>query len=314
MCPTLLDVEILHFLSLSDLDYYETAGGIEDLFRHNAFFIGKSLRKYIKSGQADYTPMLLSEIPWLFKLGKMHLDTALIQVSPPDRYGFCSYGINVDIVKPIAESAEYVVAEINPKMPRTLGDSFIHIDDIDAFVESKHDIIEFSYGKPDDVSRKIAKFVASLIEDESTINMSLTDAVNKLRGKVGTKVTITIRRPGEPKLLDYTITRDVIEIKSVPFYGMINDEIGYIRLTRFSQEASKEIADALRSLKDEGAKSLILDLRSNPGGLLRQAVEVIIAVGRPEIVALPVIVPNPVKLSVPGIQRKDCRRFGQIPF
>ncbi|MHA1195079.1 MAG: GNAT family N-acetyltransferase [Promethearchaeota archaeon] len=176
--PTLPDVEILHFLSLSDLDYYETAGGIEDLFRHNAFFIGKSLRKYIKSGQADYTPMLLSEIPWLFKLGKMHLDTALIQVSPPDRYGFCSYGINVDIVKPIAESAEYVVAEINPKMPRTLGDSFIHMDDIDAFVESKHDIIEFSYGKPDDVSRKIAKFVASLIEDESTIQMGIGQIPN----------------------------------------------------------------------------------------------------------------------------------------
>ena len=146
--PSLPDVEILHFLSLSDLDYYETAGGIEDLFRHNAFFIGKSLRKYIKKGQADYTPMLLSEIPWLFKLGKMHLDTALIQVSPPDRYGYCSYGINVDIVKPIAESAEHVVAEINPKMPRTLGDSFIHMDDIDAFVRSDHDVIEFDYGEP----------------------------------------------------------------------------------------------------------------------------------------------------------------------
>lgn len=76
--PQLPDVEILHFLSLSDLDYYETAGGIEDLFRHNAFFIGKSLRKYVRAGQADYTPMLLSEIPGLFKSGKIHLDTALI--------------------------------------------------------------------------------------------------------------------------------------------------------------------------------------------------------------------------------------------
>jgi acyl-CoA hydrolase len=172
------DVSILHFLSLSDLDYYESAGGIEDLFRHNAFFIGKSLRKYVEVGQADYTPMLLSEIPKLFKDGKMHLDTALIQVSPPDQYGFCSYGINVDIVKPIAESAEYVVAEINPKMPRTLGDSFIHMDDIDAFVLSDHDIIEFKYGELDDVSTKIAKFVASLIEDESTIQMGIGQIPN----------------------------------------------------------------------------------------------------------------------------------------
>ncbi|TFF85906.1 MAG: GNAT family N-acetyltransferase [Promethearchaeota archaeon] len=176
--PELPDVEILHFLSLSDLDYYECAGGIEDLFRHNAFFIGKSLRKYIRAGQADYTPMLLSEIPWLFKLGKMHLDTALIQVSPPDRYGFCSYGINVDIVKPIAEAAEYVVAEINPNMPRTLGDSFIHMDDIDAYIPANHDVIEFSYGEPDENSRKIAKFVSSLIEDESTIQMGIGQIPN----------------------------------------------------------------------------------------------------------------------------------------
>lgn len=172
------DIEILHFLSLSDLDYYETAGGIEDLFRHNAFFIGKSLRKYIEAGQADYTPMLLSEIPKLFKSGKMHLNTALIQVSPPDRFGFCSYGINVDIVKPIAESAEQVVAEINPKMPRTLGDSFIHMDDIDAFALSDHDIIEFNYGELDDISIKIAKFVACLIENESTIQMGIGQIPN----------------------------------------------------------------------------------------------------------------------------------------
>ena len=186
------DVEILHFLSLSDLDYYETAGGLEDLFRHNAFFIGKSLRKYIRDGQADYTPILLSEIPWLFKLGKMHLDTALIQVSPPDRYGFCSYGINVDIVKPIAESAEYVVAEINPNMPRTLGDSFIHMDDIDAFIISDHDVIEFSYGEPDDVSTKIAKFVASLIEDESTIQMGIGEIPNAVTIELADKKDLGI--------------------------------------------------------------------------------------------------------------------------
>jgi len=171
--PQLPDVEILHFLSLSDLDYYETAGGIEDLFRHNAFFIGKSLRKYIRSGQADYTPMLLSEIPKLFKSGRMHLDTVLIQVSPPDKYGFCSFGINVDIAKPLTESSEFIVAEINPKMPRTLGDSFIHMDDIDAFIISDHDIIEFEYGEPNETAKKIAKFVASLIENESTIQMGI---------------------------------------------------------------------------------------------------------------------------------------------
>ena len=185
--PKLPDVEILHFLSLSDLDYYETAGGIEDLYRHNAFFIGKSLRKYIKGGQADYTPMLLSEIPWLFKLGKMHLDTALIQVSPPDKFGYCSFGINVDIVKPIAEAADFVIAEINPQMPRTLGDSFIHMDDIDSFIVSDHDIIEYDYGETDEVAQKIAKFVASLIEDESTIQMGIGQIPNAVTVELESK-------------------------------------------------------------------------------------------------------------------------------
>ncbi|TFG08968.1 MAG: hypothetical protein EU539_00830 [Promethearchaeota archaeon] len=185
--PELPDVEILHFLSLSDLDYYETAGGIEDLFRHNAFFIGKSLRKYIKGGQADYTPMLLSEIPKIFKSGQMHLDTALLQVSPPDRYGFCSYGINVDIVKPIAEAAEHVIAEINPKMPRTLGDSFIHMDDIDAYVIADHDIIDFNYGELDETAIKIAKYVASLVEDESTIQMGIGEIPNAVTKELENK-------------------------------------------------------------------------------------------------------------------------------
>lgn len=182
--PYLPDVEILHFLSLSELDYYKTAGGADDLFRHNAFFIGKSLRNAVRSGLADYTPMLLSNIPWLFKLGQMHLDTALIQVSPPDKYGFCSFGINVDIVKPIAESAEFVVAEINPKMPRTLGDSYIHMDEIDAFVVSDHDLIEFMYDPPNDAAKKIAKYVASLIEDESTIQMGIGAIPNALTAEL----------------------------------------------------------------------------------------------------------------------------------
>jgi len=171
--PTIPDIEILHFLSLSDLDYYKTAGGMEDLFRHNAFFIGKSLRNAVKEGMADYTPMLLSKIPSLFKQGQMHLNTALIQVSPPDKYGFCSFGINVDIVKPIAETATFVIAEINPKMPRSLGDSFIHMDDIDAFVVVDHDIIEFNYEPTDEVGEKIGNFVETLIEDESTIQTGI---------------------------------------------------------------------------------------------------------------------------------------------
>jgi len=178
--PQLSDVEMIHFISLSDLDYYKTAGGNEDLFRHNVFFISENLRDAVKRGVADYTPMLLSDIPGFFERGQMHVKTALIQVSPPDQFGFCSYGINVDIAKPIAEVAEFVVAEINPKMPRTLGDSFIHMNDIDAYILSNHDIIEFKYDPPDESIKKIAKYVASLIEDESTIQMGIGKIPNAL--------------------------------------------------------------------------------------------------------------------------------------
>jgi len=171
--PLLPDVEIIHFISLSDLDYYKTAGGREDLFRHSVFFISKNLREAVRQGKADYTPMLLSDIPGFFERGQMHIKTALIQVSPPDNFGFCSFGINVDITKPVAESAEYVIAEINPKMPRTLGDSFIHMDKINAFVVSNHDIIEFTYDAPNETAKKIGKYVASLIEDESTIQTGI---------------------------------------------------------------------------------------------------------------------------------------------
>ena len=190
--PQLPDVEMIHFISLSDLDYYKTAGGNEDLFRHNVFFISENLRSAVKNGFADYTPMLLSDIPRFFESGQMHLKTALIQISPPDEFGFCSYGINVDIAKPLAEVAEYVIAEINPKMPRTLGDSFIHMNDISAYVLSDHDIIEFKYDPPDDSIQKIAKYVASLIEDESTIQMGIGKIPNAISTELEDKKDLGI--------------------------------------------------------------------------------------------------------------------------
>jgi acyl-CoA hydrolase len=190
--PKLPDTEILHFISLSDLDYYKSAGGKEDLFRHNVFFISNNLREAVKKGFADYTPMLLSDIPRLFERGLIHVKTALIQVSRPDQHGFCSYGINVDIAKSIAESAEYIIAEINPNMPRTLGNSFIHMDKIDAFIISCHEVIEFKYGKPNKSAKKIGKYVASLIEDESTIQMGIGTIPNAITKELEDKKDLGI--------------------------------------------------------------------------------------------------------------------------
>jgi carboxyl-terminal processing protease len=112
------------------------------------------------------------------------------------------------------------------------------------------------------------------IEGKSTRGISMTEAVQKLRGPKGTDVTITIQREGEPELVDYTITRDIIKIKSVPFATMIDDELGYVRLAGFSDESSDELREALVELRSEGMRKLILDLRRNTGGLLSQAIQV----------------------------------------
>jgi carboxyl-terminal processing protease len=112
------------------------------------------------------------------------------------------------------------------------------------------------------------------IEGKSTRGISMTEAVQKLRGQKGTDVTITIQREGEPELLDYSITRDVIKIKSVPFATMIDDELGYVRVAAFSDDTGKELRSTLRDLEAEGMQKLIVDLRRNTGGLLTQAIEV----------------------------------------
>ncbi|GAH41800.1 unnamed protein product, partial [marine sediment metagenome] len=139
----LIDIEILHFLAIGPEKYFKDKA--EDLFRHNVFFIGKTLREEINKGQADYTPIFTSEIPSLFSSGRKHIDVALIQVTPPDPYGFCSLGINIDIAKPIAQSSYITIAEINPQMPRTLGNSFIHMKEINFFVYNDTPLLEFIF-------------------------------------------------------------------------------------------------------------------------------------------------------------------------
>src|SRR4030042_2083971 len=128
----LADTRIMHIMTLGVAPYTEEK--FTDQFRHNAFFIGANPRNAGAEGRADYTPVFLSEIPALFRSGQAPVDVALIQVSPPDKHGYCSYGVSTDVVKSASESATKVIAEINPQMPRALGDCFISIDDIDMAV------------------------------------------------------------------------------------------------------------------------------------------------------------------------------------
>jgi acyl-CoA hydrolase/RimJ/RimL family protein N-acetyltransferase len=167
----IFDVEIVHILTFGAADYARRE--LLANFRHNAFFIGPNVRDAVNEGVADYTPIFLSEIPALFRRRKIHLDVALIQVSPPDAHGFCSFGVSVDVVKAAVENADFVVAEINPNMPRTLGDSFVHISKLDALVKSDLPILEFSLPPPSPEAEKIGEFIASLVEDGATLQTGI---------------------------------------------------------------------------------------------------------------------------------------------
>ncbi|HQV30971.1 MAG TPA: GNAT family N-acetyltransferase [Calditrichia bacterium] len=167
----IIDTEIIHLMTLGSAPY--TDENFKNTFRHNALFVGANVRKAVGEGRADYTPVFLSEIPRLFRTRRLGLDAALIQISPPDHHGFCSFGVSVDIVKAAAESADVVIAEVNEKMPRVLGDSFIHINNLDYVVDVSSDIPESFPGEPDEIEREIGRNVASLVEDGSTIQTGI---------------------------------------------------------------------------------------------------------------------------------------------
>ncbi len=169
--PHVMNVEIVHLLTGGRADYIapEMAGH----FRHNALFIGGNVREAVNEGRADYTPVFLSEIEALFESGAMPIDVALVQVSPPDPHGFCSFGVGVDTTLTAAKTAKHVVAQVNTQMPRTYGDSFIHVSDLDAIVETSQPLCEMEPAEITPVFRAIAKNVAGLIDDGATLQLGI---------------------------------------------------------------------------------------------------------------------------------------------
>jgi acyl-CoA hydrolase len=169
--PFVHDVEIVHMMTMGCAPYVapEMAGH----FRHNAVFIGANVRDAINDGRADYTPIYLSEIEGLFESGAMPIDVALIEVSPPDAHGFCSFGIGVDTTLTAARVARYVIAQVNDQMPRTYGDSFIPVCDIDAVVESSRPLCAMKKPEITDLQVAIAKNVASLIPDGAVLQTGI---------------------------------------------------------------------------------------------------------------------------------------------
>jgi acyl-CoA hydrolase len=169
--PDVYDVEIVHMMTMGAAPYVapEMAGH----FRHNAVFIGANVRDAVNEGRADYTPVYLSEIEDLFESGAMPIDVCLLELSPPDAHGFCSFGIGVDTSLTAAKCARFVIAQINDQMPRTYGDSFIHVHDIDAVVESSRPLCALKKPDPTDLHLAIARNVASLIDDGAVLQTGI---------------------------------------------------------------------------------------------------------------------------------------------
>lgn len=169
--PDVSGVETVSIHTVGDAPYASPEHG--DHVRHRALFIGANVRAAVNAGRADYVPIFLSDIPALFRNGSLPIDVALINLAPPDEHGYCSLGTSVDVAKAAAENARIVIAQINTRMPRTLGDSFIHADQISLAVlvdELPHE----SQPEPStDAERRIGEQIGGLVEDGSTLQLGI---------------------------------------------------------------------------------------------------------------------------------------------
>lgn len=171
------NVEVVSVLTFAGGEYL--APEYARSFHHRAFFIGSNARDAVQSGRGEYVPVFLSEIPRLLCDGTLPIDVALIQVSPPDEHGFCSYGVEVGVTKPAAECAKCIIAEVNAQMPRVWGDSFVHINKLDAIVETDYALPNAPQSRPDSsgavngVAHRIGALVAELIPDGATLQLGI---------------------------------------------------------------------------------------------------------------------------------------------
>ncbi len=185
----LADVEMVQVLTVGNTARVRPE--MQGHVRVNSLFISEDVREAVNEARADFTPVFLSEIPDLFST-QLPLDVALIQVSPPDEHGFCSFGVEVGVTKTAAERASRVIAELNPRMPRTLGDSFIHVSKLDAIVEVDYPLPEFKMGEPSPIQQAIGRHIAELIEDGSTLQTGIGGIPDAVLGYLGNKRNLGI--------------------------------------------------------------------------------------------------------------------------
>lgn len=179
----LRNVEVCHLHIEGEAPYADPK--FKDSFHVNSLFIGKNVRHTLAAGNGSYTPVFLSEVPLLFKKNILPLDVALIQVSPPDRHGYCSLGVSVEAILAAIDNAKHVIAQINPKMPRTHGAGIIHISELNTMVEVEEELPNPEVVKPTEIEDKIGHYIAELIEDESNLQMGIGVIPNAVLSKLG---------------------------------------------------------------------------------------------------------------------------------
>ena len=187
---SLYEVELLHLLTFGKAEY--TRPEYDGHFRHNGLFLGANVRDAVAAGRADYTPIMLSEIESLFCSGELPLDVVLLQLSPPDEYGYMSLGVGVDCTLNAARSAKHVIAEVNRQMPRTLGDSFLHVSKVSAIVESDRPLLELKPEPFTEVQRQIGEKVAALIPDGATLQVGIGGIPDAVLACLGDKQDLGI--------------------------------------------------------------------------------------------------------------------------
>lgn len=170
--PQLEDVEICQVLTIGPAEY--VAPEMQGHIRVNSLFISHNVRQAVNEGRADFTPIFLSEIPRALRNPKLlKPNVAMVHCSPPDEHGFCTFGVEVGLTKPAAEAADIIIAEVNDRMPRALGDSFIHVSRLTHIVPVSYPIVELPMGTPGELQKRIASHIAELIPDGATMQMGI---------------------------------------------------------------------------------------------------------------------------------------------
>jgi 4-hydroxybutyrate CoA-transferase len=172
----LRDVEIVHLHTEGEAPY--AAPEHLKSFRVNVFFVGANVRDAVNTGRGDHIPVFLSEIPAMFRKGVLPIDVALVNLSPPDKHGYCSLGVSVDIARAAVDCAKRVIAQINPQMPRTIGDALIHIDELESVVEVDESLHEIQIPEITEIDAAIGSTIAGVIEDGATLQMGIGSIPN----------------------------------------------------------------------------------------------------------------------------------------